>query len=124
MLCSASKGGVSSNIGDIKIAYASLSKAKILAQIKEGKTVVPIEILAQAKAKDSPNDALPNFLELYTSHSRVGTLQKESHSGKLIKSWESAVADAKKKPELVDMSPAVSSFMAVKDDDELVRPIL
>ena len=29
--------------------------------------------------------------------------------------------EAASKPELVDMAPAVSSFMAVKDEDELVR---
>jgi hypothetical protein len=100
-----------------------LPKAKILSQIMEDKTVLPIEVLAQAKAKDPPNDSLPKFAELYASYSRVGTLMKESHTGKLIQSWETAIS-GKNNPELVDISPAVSSFMAVKDEEELVRLVL
>jgi nucleosome binding factor SPN SPT16 subunit len=95
--------------------------AKILAQIEADKSIVPVELYAQAKAKDPPNDAFANFMKLYASHSRVGTLIKESHTGKLIQSWESAISNSNTKPELVDMSPAVSSFMAVKDEEELVR---
>jgi len=94
--------------------------AKILAQIKDDKATVAVEIVAQAKAKDSPNDALPNFAELYSSHSRVGTLLKESHTGKLFQQWEKVVSELERKPELVDMGPAISSFMAVKDEEELV----
>src|SRR5580704_12861171 len=36
----------------------------------------PIEILAQAKGKEAPNDALPRFVQLYTSNKCVGTLLK------------------------------------------------
>jgi nucleosome binding factor SPN SPT16 subunit len=83
--------------------------------------VVPIEILAQAKGKEAPNDALPRFLKLYTSNKRVGTLVKETHTGKLINEWGKLVAESDNKPDLVDMSLAVSVFMAVKDEEELVR---
>lgn len=51
----------------------------------------------------------------------MGTLVKESHTGKLVDDWNSAVAGASRQPELTDMSPAVSTLMAIKDDDELVR---
>lgn len=61
------------------------------------------------------------FTQAYTSHSRVGTLVKENHTGKLVKEWEAALAAANSKPELIDMGPAVSSLLAVKDDEELVR---
>jgi nucleosome binding factor SPN SPT16 subunit len=76
--------------------------------------------MAQAKAKDPPNDALPDFAKIYSSYTRVGTLLKESHTGKLIQQWEKTLSELKNKPELVDMSPAVSFFMAIKDEDEMV----
>ncbi|KII88934.1 hypothetical protein PLICRDRAFT_175186 [Plicaturopsis crispa FD-325 SS-3] len=95
------------------------SKAKILAQVKDGGSVVPIEVLAQAKAKEPPTDAMPKFLERYTSKKRVGTLLKESHGGKLMTEWKKVLGESKSEVETVDMAPAVSSFMAVKDEDEL-----
>ncbi|KAJ7074321.1 FACT complex subunit SPT16 [Mycena amicta] len=97
----------------------SASKAKILSQIQGSSGTVPVEILAQAKAKEPANDALPRFFSIYASKKRVGTLQKEVHRGKLIDEWKKLLADAKEKPELVDMGPASSAFMAVKDEDEL-----
>ncbi|KAF5372890.1 hypothetical protein D9758_001715 [Tetrapyrgos nigripes] len=97
----------------------SASKAKILSQIGGSGGVVPVEILAQAKAKEPANDALPNFFELYASKRRVGTLTKEDHTGKLTTEWNKLVSEREEKPETVDMSPAVSGFMAVKDEDEL-----
>ena len=33
------------------------------------------------------------------------------------------MSEADKKPALVDMAPAVASFLAVKDEEELVRRI-
>lgn len=77
----------------------------------------------QAKAKDPPTDAIPRFLEAYTSSKRVGTLTKEARSGKLIDEWTKALDAAEQKPAVVDVTPAVSSFMAVKDKEELVRPV-
>ncbi|KAK7440234.1 FACT complex subunit spt16 [Stygiomarasmius scandens] len=97
----------------------SASKAKILSQIAGTSGVVPVEILAQAKAKDQPNDAVAKFFELYASKKCVGALSKEEHTGKLTSEWNKLVSDLKEKPELVDMGMAVSGFMAVKDDDEL-----
>jgi nucleosome binding factor SPN SPT16 subunit len=57
---------------------------------------------------------------MYTSKQRVGILSKETYSGKLIADWERLIGEVERKPEVVDMSPSVSSFMAVKDADELV----
>lgn len=94
--------------------------AKFLQQIKEGNPPVPVDILVQAKAKEPPSDALPKFVEAYTSFKRVGTLVKESSSGKLMTEWEQAVSKSDQKPELVDMAPALSALMAVKDEEEMV----
>ncbi|KAJ6606562.1 FACT complex subunit SPT16 [Mycena vulgaris] len=97
----------------------SASKAKILSQIEGSAGSVPVEILAQAKGKEPANDALPRFFALYAAKKRVGTLLKEAHRGKLIDEWKKLLADATAKPELVDMGPALSAFMAVKDTEEL-----
>ncbi|KAJ7929292.1 FACT complex subunit SPT16 [Mycena leptocephala] len=98
---------------------SSASKAKILSQIEGSSNGVPVQILAQAKGKEPANDALPRFFALYASKKRVGTLQKEVHRGKLFDEWKKLLAGASEKPELVDMAPALSAFMAVKDADEL-----
>ncbi|KAG1754705.1 hypothetical protein EDD22DRAFT_759611, partial [Suillus occidentalis] len=77
---------------------------------------VPVEILVQAKAKEPPSDALPKFVEAYTSFNRVGSLVKEACTGKLMTEWEQGVSKDKK-PGLVDMAPALSAFMAAKDEE-------
>ncbi|KZT03503.1 FACT complex subunit SPT16 [Laetiporus sulphureus 93-53] len=97
----------------------SASKAKILSQIKNSTTPVPIEILIQAKPKDPPTDALAKFLQAYTSHKRIGTLTKEKQSGKLVEEWEKALTGVDDKPTVVDVSPAISALMSVKDEEEL-----
>jgi nucleosome binding factor SPN SPT16 subunit len=94
--------------------------AKFLSQIEGESGPVPVEILAQAKGKDAPNDTLSKFAARYTLNHRAGTLTKESHSGKLVSDWEKVLSDSDTKPGIVDMSPAVSAFMAVKDVEELV----
>ncbi|KAF7295261.1 FACT complex subunit SPT16 [Mycena indigotica] len=106
ILCSASKDAFS-------------PPAKILSQIQGSSATVPVEIIAQAKSKEPTNDAFPRFFSLYASKKRVGSLPKEAHRGKLIDEWKKALADAQEKPEVVEMSPAFSAFMAVKDEEEL-----
>ncbi|KAF8965271.1 FACT complex subunit SPT16 [Flammula alnicola] len=97
----------------------SASKAKILSQIENAVKSVTIEILARPKGKDVSNEALPKFLAQYTSAKRVGSLVKENPSGKLVSEWQSVVNESSSKPELIDMTPAISALMAVKDDEEI-----
>ncbi|KAG1835734.1 FACT complex subunit SPT16 [Suillus variegatus] len=104
---------------DKLLILCSASKAKFLHQIKEGNPPVPVEILVQAKAKEPPSGALPKFVEAFTSFKRVGSLVKEMCTGKLMTEWEQGVSKADNKPELVDMAPALSAFMAVKDEEEM-----
>lgn len=94
--------------------------ANILSQLKAVTTVVPITILTQAKAKDPPTDALPKAVELYSKLSRVGALVKEEGSGKLVDEWRKAVDASNAKPEQKDMASAISTLLAVKDEEELV----
>jgi len=98
----------------------TLYSARILEQLQKHKTVVPVEIFTLAKSKDPPTDALPRFLSVFTSNQRIGNLAKETYAGKLIDEWNNALAASGKKPEVVDIAPSISTFMAVKDDDELV----
>ena len=97
---------------------------RILSQISDDTAAVPVQILAQAKGKEASNDALPKFVERYTLTKCVGTLTKESHSGKLVGDWEKVIADSEVRPEVVDMSTAVSAFMGVKDSEELVSKVV
>ncbi|KAK0483168.1 FACT complex subunit SPT16 [Armillaria novae-zelandiae] len=97
----------------------SASKAKFLAQIQDPAAAIPVKIFPQAKAKEPANDALPKFAELYLSHKKVGTLVKEKHTGKIVTEWGKQIAEASDKPELVDMSHSISSFMTIKDEEEL-----
>ncbi|TFK67901.1 FACT complex subunit SPT16 [Pluteus cervinus] len=100
------------------LILCSPSKAKILSQI-QGDSLIPVEILAQAKAKEPPNDALPRFFNAYESHSRIGALLKDAQSGKLLAEWDKLVSASGRVPELIDISPAISTFMSVKDEEEL-----
>ena len=79
-----------------------------------------VEIFAQAKAKEQPTDALPRFLAAYTSHKSVGTLGKDTQSGKMIDDWKNALNASDVKPQTVDIAPSISAVMAAKDEDELV----
>jgi len=63
---------------------------------------------------------LPQFIEQYCQSQRVGTFLKEQHTGKLVSEWEKLIQEASERPELIDMSPAISAAMAVKDEEELV----
>jgi nucleosome binding factor SPN SPT16 subunit len=45
---------------------------------------------------------------------------KDTASGKLVSEWQAALEGAASKPEVIDMTPAISSLLAVKDEDELV----
>jgi nucleosome binding factor SPN SPT16 subunit len=46
-------------------------------------------------------------------------LSKETYAGKLVDEWNNALVASNNKPEVVDISPSISTFMAVKDDEEL-----
>ncbi|KAF8531659.1 FACT complex subunit SPT16 [Gautieria morchelliformis] len=97
----------------------SASKAKVLIQIEQSNQHIPVQIFAQAKPKDPPSDAFPAFVALYKSHEKVGMITKEKHSGKVVDEWNKLIKDEDVKVEVVDMSYAVSAFMAVKDEEEL-----
>lgn len=120
VLCSAKKGTI---FPHHCIPDSHRLLAKILSQVATPKSPVPVNILVLAKGKESATNALPEFLEAYTSSERVGTLVKERHTGKMIDEWNTAVEGAASKPTVVDIASAISGFVAVKDDDELVSAV-
>ena len=81
---------------------------------------ISVEILSRPKGKDTSNDALPKFLAQYASAQRVGSLIKETPSGKLMSEWQTVVNESSSKPQLVDMAPAISALMGIKDEEEIV----
>ena len=122
VLCSATKGmyRLAAPYGH-RDSTSSLRIAKHLEQLRKHKTVVPVELLVQAKSKDPPTDALPRFVDAYTSLQRVGTLAKEVPTGKVVEEWKKALEASGKPIETVDISVGLSALMAVKDEEELVR---
>jgi len=107
-------------VSDVSFNAHHVSSAKILSQVENAAKNVTVEIFARPKGKDATNDALPNFFAQYIASKRVGSLVKETPSGKLVTEWQALVNESSTKPELVDMGPAISAFMSVKDEEELV----
>ena len=122
ILCSARKGA--ELVSGFHGAILTLSSARILEQIQKHRTVVPVEIFTLAKSKEPPTDALAQFLSAFTSNQRIGHLSKETYTGKLIDEWNTTLAASNKKPEMVDIAASISTFMAVKDDEELASHLL
>ena len=58
---------------------------------------------------------------MYSKLTRVGALVKEEGSGKLVDEWRKAVDSSNSKPEQKDIASAISTLLAVKDEEELVR---
>ncbi|KAI7541848.1 FACT complex subunit, partial [Hortaea werneckii] len=54
-----------------------------------------------------------------TAGKRVGVITKEQSSGPFVNEWKNAFSEISKEVEEVDISPALSSVMAVKDENEL-----
>lgn len=119
MLCVKRCEYISEQLSPVLIRQ-NLPLAKFLSQVKESGGPISIEILAQAKAKEPQNDSMTRFLERYVSHKRVGTLPKETHTGKVATEWAQKVEKSAEKCDKVDISIAISAIMAPKDDDELV----
>lgn len=103
------------------MALTLLALAKYLSQIQDCGGPITIDILAQAKGKDAPNDALQGLMERYTAHTRIGTLVKESQTGKTTTDWAKLLESAQSKPEKTDITTGISAILAIKDEEELVR---
>ncbi|KAF7190408.1 FACT complex subunit spt16 [Pseudocercospora fuligena] len=93
-------------------------KAQYLEALKDGKT--PVEIIVRgkdaeenAKQFERINDIIKN------AGKKVGTIAKDQSTGPFVAEWKSAFGEISKEVEEVDISIALSTAMAVKDENEL-----
>ncbi|KAI4733388.1 FACT complex protein [Aureobasidium sp. EXF-12298] len=93
-------------------------KATYLEPLKDGKT--PVEILVRGK------DAAENAKQFETcldviknAGKKVGIISKDPSSGPFIKEWKDSFANISKDVEEVDITPAISAALSIKDEKEL-----
>lgn len=86
--------------------------------LKDGKT--PVEILVKAKDEAENKKNIERCLDLIKSAgNKVGVVAKDTSSGPFITEWKSAFSEISKEVEEVDITPAISGALSVKDEKEL-----
>lgn len=94
-------------------------KAAYLEPLKEGGKT-PVEILVRGKDSEENKKQFQRILDtIKNAGKKVGVISKELSTGPFITEWKSAFGDVSKEVEEVDISPALSAVMAVKDENEL-----
>lgn len=93
--------------------------AKHLDAIKNGK--VPVEILTvDNKKPETRTQSFEKCIEIIkAAGKKVGTISKIEPSGPFADEWKKMFGEISKTAEEVDISPALSQAMAVKDETEL-----
>ncbi|KAK5113147.1 FACT complex subunit spt16 [Meristemomyces frigidus] len=94
-------------------------KAAYLEPLKDGgKTQV--EIIVRGKDAEENAKQFERCLDtIKNAGTKVGVITKELSTGPFVNEWKTAFADISKEMEEVDISPALSAVMAVKDANEL-----
>ncbi|KIW99366.1 uncharacterized protein Z518_11354 [Rhinocladiella mackenziei CBS 650.93] len=94
-------------------------KAKHLQNLKNGK--IPIEILTvHAKQPETRTQAFEKCIDVIKgAGKKVGVIPKAEVHGPFVDEWMKMFGDASKEIEEVDISPALSTAFAVKDETEL-----
>ncbi|KAI7350356.1 FACT complex subunit [Hortaea werneckii] len=93
-------------------------KAAYLEPLRGGK--IPLEIVVRGKDAEENAKQLERCLDtIKNAGKRVGVITKEQSSGPFVNEWKNAFSEISKEVEEVDISPALSSVMAVKDENEL-----
>lgn len=77
-----------------------------------------LEIIKTAGVRKA--NALPGS-ELTCAQKKAGVIAKDNQTGPFVTEWKNAFAEISKEVEEVDIAPALSHAMSVKDEDELVR---
>jgi len=97
----------------------TLPLAKHLQNLKNGK--IPVEILTvDTKKPETRTQAFEKCLDVIKSAGKkVGTMSKLEVTGPFVDEWKKMFADMSKDVEEVDISPALSTAFAVKDENEL-----
>ena len=93
-------------------------KAAYLEALKDGKT--PVEIIVRGKDAEENAKQFERCLDIIkNAGKKVGVITKENSTGPFVQEWKTAFADIAKDVEEVDISLALSTVMAVKDENEL-----
>jgi nucleosome binding factor SPN SPT16 subunit len=93
-------------------------KAAYLEALKDGKT--PVEIIVRGKDVEENAKQLERINDIIkAAGKKVGTIQKDTSSGPFVTEWKSAFGDISKEVEEFEISTALSTAMAVKDENEL-----
>lgn len=93
-------------------------KAAYLEPLKDGKT--PVEIIVRGKDAAENQKQFERCLEIIkNAGKKVGVITKELTGGPFVQEWKSAFGEISKEVEEVDISPALSAVMSVKDENEL-----
>ncbi|PYH33185.1 chromatin-remodeling protein SPT16 [Aspergillus neoniger CBS 115656] len=94
-------------------------KAKHLEPLKGGK--IPVEILVTSKTPDEKMKSFEKCIDVIkNAGKKVGVLPKDTTAGPFAEDWKKAYATLSNEVEEVDISPALSATLSVKDTDELV----
>ncbi|EMC97887.1 hypothetical protein BAUCODRAFT_406868 [Baudoinia panamericana UAMH 10762] len=94
-------------------------KAMYLEPLKDG-AKMNIEIMVRGKDVEENGKQFERILEtIKAAGKKVGVITKDLSGGPFVQEWKTAFADISKDVEEVDISPALSSVMAVKDENEL-----
>ncbi|EME38930.1 hypothetical protein DOTSEDRAFT_160702 [Dothistroma septosporum NZE10] len=93
-------------------------KATYLEALKDGKT--PVEIIVRGKDAEENAKQFERINEtIKNAGKKVGTITKETSTGPFVTEWKTAFAEISKEVEEFDVSMAISTVMAVKDENEL-----
>lgn len=93
-------------------------KATYLEALKDGKT--PVEIIVRGKDTEENTKQFERINDIIkNAGKKVGTLTKDTSAGPFVTEWKSAFSEISKDVEEYDISTALSSVMAIKDENEL-----
>ncbi|KAI8089405.1 FACT complex subunit-domain-containing protein [Halteromyces radiatus] len=100
-----------------KITFVcSQKKANIFDKLKNGS--IPVDVIRRGK---NVEENLPIYQPLVDSldGNRVGVIVKDRYKGNVVDEWTKVLSNSGKSYEQVDIAPAISACIAVKDDEEL-----
>ncbi|ORZ24132.1 FACT complex subunit-domain-containing protein [Absidia repens] len=91
-------------------------KADAFEKLKNGP--VPVEVIRRSRTIE---DNVPLYAPIaeYLNGKRVGIIAKDRYKGNVVDEWTKALAASGKSYEEVDIAPAISACIAVKDEEEV-----
>ncbi|OOF96217.1 hypothetical protein ASPCADRAFT_207592 [Aspergillus carbonarius ITEM 5010] len=104
---------------EVVYVVTTAKKAKHLEPLKGGK--IPVEILVTSKDPEEKMKSFEKCIDVIkNAGKKVGVLPRDTTAGPFAEDWRRAYAVLSKEAEEVDISPALSAALSVKDTDELV----